>query len=459
MTDTAPEITLTDNLGEQLTDAEAVEQQYQEFYTWMIEKGKNPRRRMGLGERTAKNYLDRIDQLHRFVLQYCDPDDETTIASDDADDLLLLIDHGDITQQRGATNNNEYGESTKRKFSDSLQKYFSWRYYEKGRTAEWDPKINFSDANGQSAYRFTHRELGLVLETAEEYGSLPSYFEVSEEERDKINGLIAQRLSLMKEEVTQNDWIVADRSTKAYSLVTAGYDAGLTPIEIERAKVWWYDPKTKTLTIPSEDACKERDKERVALSDEAADALSEWIQERRHFDAYDGTDQLWLNREGNPYQSGSLCNLLRSICTEADIKTDGRKIVWYSLRQTMGRNVTAEGELSEANDQLRHNRLETTQESYNTTPIEKLQASLNETHRMASKSASDPSYNPYEDEPQGDATDQTAALNDSQTETSDASDIVTRREDNIIHIDGEIKDTHEAKVDVTSQLFDSGEED
>lgn len=457
MTDTTPDITLTEDLQELLTDAESVEQQYQEFYTWMIEEGKNPRREMGLGGKTAKNYLDRLDQLHRFALLYLNPDDETTIASDDADKLLLLIDRGDITQQRGATNNNEYGESTKRKFSDTLKKYFSWRYYEGERTAEWTPKINFSDGNGESAYRFTHRELGLLLETAEGYGSLPSYFEASAEERDKISGLIAQRLSLMKEEVTQNDWIVADRSTKVYSLVTAGYDAGLAPIEIERAKVRWYDPKTKTLTIPSEDACKERDKERVALSDETTDALSEWIQERRHLKAYDGTNQLWLNREGNPYQSGSLCNLLRSICTEADIKTDGRKVVWYSLRQTMGRNVTAEGELSEANDQLRHNRLETTQENYNTTPVEKLQASLNETHRMASKSASDPSYNPYEDEPQDDA-HQTTGQSGSQTETSDTSDIVTQTGNGTIHADGVFPNTHEAKVDVTSQILNSEED-
>jgi hypothetical protein len=77
---------------------------------------------------------------------------------------------------------------------------------------------------------------------------------------------------------------------------------------------------------------------------------------------------------------------------------------------------------------------------------------------MASKSASDQSYNPYEDEPQDDA-HQTTEQNGSQTETSDTSDIVSQTGNGTIHADGEFPDTHEAKVDVVSQIFDSGEED
>jgi len=75
----------------------------------------------------------------------------------------------------------------------------------------------------------------------------------------------------------------------------------------------------------------------------------------------------------------------------------------------MGRNVTAEGELSEANDQLRHERYETIQESYNQTPVEKLQTRLNETQRKAEKAAADPEYNPFAEE--ADATSSTATTN------------------------------------------------
>ena len=67
--------------------------------------------------------------------------------------------------------------------------------------------------------------------------------------------------------------------------------------------------------------------------------MSEWLQERRHLEKYDGSNKIRLNREGNPYQSGSLCKFIRKRCEQAGVKTEDRKVVWYSLRQTMGRNV------------------------------------------------------------------------------------------------------------------------
>jgi len=224
-------------LGE---DALTVENEYSHFYDWMLEKGNNPRREKGLKEGTARNYVDRLDQLHRFSITYLDPEELTTIDDADADTLLRLIDHGEITKQRGANAGNEYGESAKRKFGDALQKYFEWRYYEGSKEYEWKPKINFSDGHGEPAYRFTYRELGLVLNEAESYGSLPSYYDTTDEERDRINGLVAQRLGLPKEDVTQNDWLHADWSSKINSLVTVSYDAGLTPIEIANARTTWY---------------------------------------------------------------------------------------------------------------------------------------------------------------------------------------------------------------------------
>lgn len=440
---------LRDDLGE---ESETVQQDYYELYEWMITKGKNPRRAKALNETTASNYIRRLDHLHRLVIKYIDPDDRTTIQDDHADELLYAIDQGEITKQQGKNRGEEYGESAKRKFANTLQCYFRWRYYEGEMTYEWEPEINFSDGKGESAYRFTHRELGLLFDEAKTYGSLPSYYETSEAERDKINGLVAQRLGIPKEQVTRNDWLHADWSTHVYSLVTVGHDCGLAPVEIAAAKTHWYDPETKTLTIPTEYACKEREKETVALADDTAEGMSEWFQERRHLEKYDGSNNIWLNREGNPYTSGSLCNLLRKLCEEAGIKTEGRKIVWYSLRQTMGRNVTDEGELSEANDQLRHSRLETTQERYNQTPVEKLQARLNETRKKVEKAANDPEYNPYED--QAEASD--TPLSQSGTPSETTTDAVTPTTGGNIHIDAMIPDTTQARVDITKQLLNDG---
>lgn len=443
------------------SDADDVQQIFEDLYDWMVTEGKNPRRRMGLSESTAQNYISRLDQLYRFVIGYLDPPDRTKIQDDHADELLYLIDRGEITQGQGNHSNEEYGESAKRKFANALQCYFRWRYYEGAMEYEWEPEINFSDRKSEStsAYRFTHRELGLLFDEAQTYGSLPSYYETSEEERDEINGLVAQRLGIPKEQVTRNDWLHADWSSHVYSLVALGYDAGLAPVEVAAAETNWYDPQTKTFTIPTEHACKERAKETVGVADDTAEAMSEWFQERRHLEKYDGSSKIWLNREGNSYTSGSLCNLLRNLCEEANIKTEDRRVVWYSLRQTMGRNVTDEGELSEANDQLRHSQLGTTQERYNQTPVEKLQARLNETRKKAEKAANDPAYNPYDD--QSRTADASSGNSPSQSVTSsnESTDAVTSTTGGNVHIDAVVPDTTQARVDITKQLLDDGTED
>lgn len=449
---------LSDELRELLGEtATPIQKQYRTLYDWMLQKGKNPRRQMGIAEATAKNYITRLDQLHRFSIQYLDPDDATRINDDDADTLLLMLDRGEITKQHGSDSGEEYGESAKRKFANSLEKYFKWRYHEGEMEYEWEPKIDFSDEKGEPAYRFTYRELGLLFDEAESYGSLPSYYDTSEEERNRINGLVAQRLGIPKEDVTRNDWLHADWSRKVNSMITVGYDAGLAPVEVRNAETQWYDPQTKTLKIPSEYACKEREKQEVGLADESAEALSAWFQERRHLEKYDGTNTIWLNREGNPYESGSLCRLLRKLCEEAGVKTEGRRVVWYSLRQTMGRNITDEGELSEANDQLRHSRLETTQERYNRTPVEKLQARLNETRRKAEQAATDPEYNPFE-EPRKESNRNQAKVR-ATGRTADPDQVVTPIGDEGIHVDAEIADTTEARVDVTRRILNEDDKE
>lgn len=426
---------------------------FDELYDWMIEKGNQPRRHMGIAEGTAENYISRLDQLYRMVIEYTESTDYTHIQDDQADKILLMIDRAEITKRTGE----EYSESAKRKFADCLQKYFEWRYYEGSMKYEWEPKINFSDGDGESAYRFTYSELGHLFEAAQSHGSLPSYYDTPEEERRKIDGLVAQRLGIPHDEVTQNDWLHADWSRKVCAMVTVGHDAGLAPIEIANAEIQWYEPKTKKFKIPTEYSCKEREKEEVALSDNAAEALSEWLQERRHITKYDGSNKIWLNREGNPYQSGSLCKLLRKLCDEAGIKTEDRKVVWYSLRTTMGTNLTDQGELAESNDQLRHERLSTTQENYNDTPVEKLRSRLNETYKIAEKAAGDPDYNPYDKDEQ---TSDAQSTDSSQQEKHDEpNESITPRHGGKIHVDAVIPDTTEARVNISHQLLNQTTDD
>lgn len=426
--------------------AAEVQAEYDNFYAWMRQEGKKPREGTPLREATAKNYVQRLDQVHRHVIHVFSPEDKATIRPKHADEYLELLSDDEIKQENG----NEYGNSAKRKFEETLLKYFQWRFYEGLLEDEWEKPINFSDDTGEDAYRFTYAELGQLLEATTSYGSLPSYDDVSETERDEYNAVIAQRLSIPKDDLTREDWLRADYTTKNRSLVLVGHDAGLTPKEIKNAELSWYNPKRKTLKIPTEEACKQREKEEAALSDASVDALDRWIKRRQRLSVYDGTEKLWLNLNGNPYTSGSLCRLVRKLCEEAGIETEGKAIKWYSLRYTMGRNVTEEGELSEANDQLRHSTRKATKR-YDKTPVEKLQKRVDTTHEKAAAAAADPDYDPFDESIEH---SQTATQRESvDITTKIAADPVTKTSNGNVHADVVIPDTTEARAKLAQRIL------
>ena len=434
-----PEITeeLAQQVGEESPEVRAV---YAEFYNWMRSKGKHHRQQKGLAKATAENYVDRLDQIHREMLTLFEVDDRVMISAEDADEFLLLLARDTVTRRDGEP----FAESAKRKLSNALRKYFEWRYYEKDLDFEWKPSINFSDGNHTNAAEFTYEEIGRIFEVAKSYGKLPSYYEISSEERDGINGLIAQRLGKPKEKVNREDWQKADQSSKIWSLTSAGYDAGLTPIEVSRATIDWYKPREQILKIPSESASKEREKEVVSLSDDSDEAMSKWIRERRQLEVYDGTNKLWLNREGNPYQSGSLCSLLRSLCDEAEIPTKDRPIRWYSLRHSVGRHMKSDGSLSQTNDQLRHQTYETTETTYGNSAPEERRETLNKSRSKAKRAANDPSYEPYS------GVDMKTHYGEARENVPD--DALTSSSEGL-HIDAHVKDTSKNRMQLSRQLL------
>ncbi len=397
-------------IGEKLSrrlgdDAAVVNEQYAECRKWMTTRGKNHAKYVGLSESHADNLLSRLDQIHRFVIDYLNPDDTVVITPDEADEVLLLLARDEITQENGET----YAEGAKRKFSNALSKYLEWRYREGPVPFQWQPRIKFSDNKHEQtkAATFSVEELGQLFDAAEEYKSLPSYYDASEEQQDQIDALVAQRLSIPKDQVATEDRLKADFSTKLYSLISVAYDAGMLPKEIGNAVVDWYKPHEQVLVIPHAAAAKERDEEVVVLSDEAAEALSKWIRERRHLEKYDGRDELWLNREGNPYSSGSLNHMLRQLCDEAGIVKESAPIRWYSLRRSMIRDMKTDGSLEEAGDQARHANLSTTQNEYPNTRREMRRNTLNDIRKDADQAAQDDHATSEEDAtPQDDDDDE-----------------------------------------------------
>lgn len=402
---------LTEILGD---SAPHVREQLDEFYEWMITKGRDQLKHEPLSESMAESYHSRLDQLFRYAIDRLDPDDETVLTFDQADDLLLQLARDEITKRTGEP----YSESSKRKFSNTLSKYFEWRHDIGEIPAEWNPRVSFSENNHESADKLNFEERWKIREESMQYGSIPSYYEVSEAERDRINGLVAQRVGKPKSDVTREDWLKSDQSRKVGSLIAVTLEVGLTPIEIQEARINWYDPQRNVFTIPEEFASKERTTDTLPLTENTGDVLSEWIQERRHLEAYDGTTRLWLNNADNPYKSASLCYLVRRLCDEADIPRENRKIVWYSLRHNLGKSMEEVDSLSQASDQLRHSSMETTKGTYAKSSIESRRNTLEKINDRAKRTAEDLDFNPYGDE---DASTSVTSSTASQSQTSQAS--------------------------------------
>jgi len=387
---------ITNKLAEALSEeATTVENDLDDFHNWMLKKGKNPARKKSLSTSQASNYHARIDQLYRFVIDRLELDDQRVITQEQAHQLIEWLDHDTITAQIG----DSYSEGAKRKFSNTLKKYFQWRNDEGACEEQWEPRISFSDGDHESADKLSFKERWQVRKAALNYGSLPSYYETAPGERDRINGLVAQRLGKPKDEITANDWKRADTSSKVGSLVAVGLETGMIPIEIQEARIEWYDQKRNVFTIPQEYAAKDRPTTDLPLTEETGDILSKWIKERRHYEEYDGTNLLWLNSWQNPYQSKNLCYLVRRLCNEADIDHENRRIVWYSLRHNLGQTIEEEESLSQARDQLRHKHISTTKSIYAESTIESRRQTLKNINQVAQQTAENPNFSPYTDEP------------------------------------------------------------
>jgi integrase len=214
----------------------------------------------------------------------------------------------------------------------------------------------------------TKEERTRVRESALEYGSVPSYSSLTPPERDRWRAHLAQRFDKPKEDVGPADW---DRANgyKIPSLVWTSLDAGLRPVEVERAKPSWVDVDSCALRIPKADSAKSHEHWVVGLTERTAEMLGKWLEQRKTYSKYDGREELWLTREGNPYQTSSLRRLLERVCENAGIDTESRNLSWYAIRHSVGTYMAREEGLAAAQAQLRHKSPRTTMR-YDQAPVE-----------------------------------------------------------------------------------------
>lgn len=346
-----------------------------EFYEWMCDEDKG-----GIREGTARNYINRLDQIQRKLWAEQDEND-LILKPHHATFVVDLLKEDVITKQNGE----EYSGSSKRKLVDVIRKYRAYQVseYDNDDWENWEPQHEFHQSTYDGSDTFDLEEFGALTEAAENYNVLPPYHSLSPSERDSIEARLAQQLGKPKSRVTRDDWEREDNGAKIPSLVMVAQDVGLPPVEIHRADVEWIDREAGVIRIPQSQSSKARPERPLTLADRTFEALEDWLVERERYDAYEGSSAIWLNNDGNRYTSKTLNALLRKLCTAADIETDDRRITWYSIRKTAGTYIREYDSLATASDVLRHTDQETTRESYMETVPEVQRNTINGVRQLA----------------------------------------------------------------------------
>lgn len=299
------------------------------FSEYLATQGKEPKRNIGYADGVLN---ERISRFHRMVKWLWTTEGVTTeITTEDVDAINIALEEDQLRKFDG----DPYADGSKRKLNNVLKNWCAFQ------SEEWQPKYEFSDNGPKKENRpdpFTREELKLLTEAALTYKSIPSYNNLTPDERDRWRAHIAQELGKPKETVHPDDWERINHSWKIPSLTRTSRGHGWRPDLVGRLKVQWYEPKTQTIHIPAGKAPK-NDAWNVELTDEEALYLENWLEQRELMERYDGREEIWLNRKSNPYDSGPLNDLLRNLMDEADIETRGRKLVWYSFRHSIGTYV------------------------------------------------------------------------------------------------------------------------
>lgn len=303
------------------------------FVEHLKERGKNPKKEIGYADGVVEERVYRFHRMVKWFWSRFEP--KTELSADDADEINCALEEDRLCTHSGEP----FVEGTKRKLNDTLRNWFEFC------GVKWSPEYEFSDNEAKKENRpdpFTKSELVQLWEGSLEYKSIPGYSNLSPAERDRWKAHIAQELGKPKKDVVPDDWDQINNNWHIPALIRTTRSHGWRPDLIGRMKVEWYSPSDQTIYIPKGEAPKNDSYWRAELTDEGSLALDEWLDQRELMELYDGRDEIWLNRKGNPHTSDTLNHLLRNLMTDAGIRERGRKLVWYSFRHSIGTYVFAE---------------------------------------------------------------------------------------------------------------------
>jgi len=293
-----------------------------DLINWALQTGKDPDRGEGYSKATFRPHSYRIDQFYRWI--WNENDGYTTqITPDDAESYF-----------ENELKLSDKSNSDKNQRLKALKILFRW-HADRRNGEEWEPDVTFKTETNAPRDFLRLEEREKIRDAALEYGTIPGYNDLSPEERNRWKRYIAQRLGKPKEEVKPADWQKVN-GWKIPSLVYVSLDAGLRPIEVERAKVSWIDLDNGELQIPANESAKNRDNWNAVLTEKTQQFLKRWLKQRRTYEKYEDTDRIWLTREANPYQSRALKHVLTRLAEEAGMDTEHREFHWYMIRHSTG---------------------------------------------------------------------------------------------------------------------------
>lgn len=340
---------VTQPTREQLNERQVVDyrEHRRDLLTWLRDIGKTPDKGKGYAEDTVYNRGYRVDAFYRWVWQQ-EGGYTTAVTTHHADRYCRELLSEDCSDNHRSNT------------QKALKSLFKWREYTRNGES-WEPQIQLtgSPPSRQPRDYFEREERRALREASLEYGSVPSYRGLDPEGRRRWKRHLAQRFGIPIEDVGPAEF---DRANgwKIPSLVQTTLDAGLRPKEVERARIQWVDTANNVLRIPPEDATKGNDAWTVPLRSQTTQSLQQWLDERQCYEKYEDTDQLWLTRESNPYQSTALNRILMKLCDIAEIDTEHRDLSWYAIRHSVGSLMTDQRDLEAARVQLRHQSRTTT---------------------------------------------------------------------------------------------------
>lgn len=204
--------------------------------------GKEPDRATGFSKDTVVRTAYRIDQFYRWVWE--------------VQGYTTNIDHGEADSYVRHIASSDHSQTHKSNTISALQRLFKWKANVIG-SDPWEPPFAISRNSSATQPRdfLTAQERSKLRETALEYGSVPSYDDLTPEKRSRWKEHLAQRFGKPIEAISPDDW---DRANgwKIPSLVWTSLDAGLRPIEVERTTIGWIDTENCVLWIPKDESSK-----------------------------------------------------------------------------------------------------------------------------------------------------------------------------------------------------------